>query len=74
MGAIKLVDLDTEIFVPIYDEANDVTYEQIMSISDMFAKFMPDYKPQIVYAIPIDWLKSHAREYLDDWGVKPYNR
>ena len=36
MGAIKLIDLDQEIFVPIYDEAQDMTYEQIMTIGEMF--------------------------------------
>ena len=57
MGAIKLIDLDQEIFVPIYDEAQDMTYEQIMTIGDMFDKFMGGYQPPIIDAIPVEWLK-----------------
>lgn len=58
MGAIKLINLDQEIFVPIYDEAQGVTYEQIMTIGEMFDKFMGGYQPPIVDAIPVEWLKQ----------------
>lgn len=66
MGAIKLIDLDQEIFVPIYDEAQGMTYEQIMTIGEMFDKFMGGYQPHVVDAIPVEWLTAQIKSYTGD--------
>lgn len=72
MGAIKLIDLDQEIFVPIYDEAQGVTYEQIMTIGGMFDKFMGGYQPPIVDAIPVEWLEEQRKQCSHKWDVNFY--
>lgn len=70
MGAIKLIDLDQEIFVPIYDEAQGITYEQIMTVADMFDKFMSGYQPPIVDAIPVEWLENRLTSlFMDACGA-----
>lgn len=72
MGAIKLIDLDQEIFVPIYDEAQGMTYEQIMTIGEMFDKFMGGYQPPIIDAIPVEWLEQ-KRKCSDPESIKDIN-
>lgn len=69
MGAIRLIDLDQEIFVPIYDEAQGVTYEQIMTIGEMFNKFMGGYQPPLVDAIPVEWIRSKITGAKKDAGA-----
>lgn len=48
MGAIKLIDLDTEIFVPIYDEGRGISYEQIMTVAEFFDNFMDGNMPHVI--------------------------
>lgn len=69
MGAIKLIDLDQEIFVPIYDEAQDMTYEQIVTVGEFFDRFLGQM-PTLVDAIPVEWLEQRRIETSYN-GAKP---
>lgn len=69
---MRLIDLDQTIFVPIIDESQGgVKYEVQMTVAEMFDKFFEGVQPEIVDAIPVEWLKLHAREYYEDWGEEP---
>ena len=57
MGNIRLIDLDSEIFVPIYDEAKGVSYEQVMTVADFFDKFLDGNVPPVI-EVPDDVLKE----------------
>lgn len=57
MGEVRLVDLDQQIFVPIVDESEGTSYEMQMTIGEMFDRFMDGFKPNVVDAIPIEWLR-----------------
>lgn len=69
---MRLIDLDQTIFVPIVDETRGgVEYEMEMTIGEMLDKFLDGYQPEIVDAIPVEWLEAHETEYIDDWGYEP---
>lgn len=83
---MRLIDLDQTVFVPIVDESKGgVSYEMQMTIAEFFDKFLDGFKPEVVDAIPIDWLRdrmqsSHATitnpfgfvlaEWLDEQEVE----
>ena len=55
--ATSLIDLSQTIFVPVVDESKDgMTYEMQMTLAEFFEKCLPDFKPEIVDAIPIEWI------------------
>lgn len=55
---MKLVDLDQTIFVPVVDETNGgATYEMKMTVGEFFAKCCAGFAPEVVEAIPVEWLK-----------------
>lgn len=61
---MRLIDLDQTIFVPIVGESNGgVEYEVEMTIGEMFDKFLDGFKPEIVDAVPVEWLEN-KRENL----------
>ncbi len=63
---MRLIDLDQTVFVPIVDESKGgVSYEMQMTIAEFFDKFLDGFKPEVVDAIPIDWL----REWQDEVGT-----
>ena len=56
---MKLVDLEQKVFIHIVDESKGgVTYEVQMSIAEVFEKFFGGNTPQIVEAIPVEWLRQ----------------
>ena len=58
----RLIDLDQPIFVPITDESQGgVQYEQQMTIEELFQKFFDGNVPEIVDAIPVEWLCNEAK-------------
>jgi hypothetical protein len=67
---VKLIDLDAKIIVPITDETKGgMVYEAEMTVGEFFAKFLPDYQPEIVEAIPVEWLQKQVKEYPKAlWG------
>lgn len=59
----RLIDLDQTVFVPIVDETNGgFTYEREMTLSEFFDECLPDFKPEIVDAIPVKWLNERHRK------------
>lgn len=55
---MKLANLDQQIFVPITDETNGgMTYEMGMSLGDFLKDLCEGFKPEVVEAIPVEWLK-----------------
>lgn len=56
---MRLIDLDQTIFVPIVDESKGgVEYEMEMTIGEMLDKFLDGFQPEIVDAVPAEWLKK----------------
>lgn len=70
---MKLVDLDQQIFVPVVDETNGgAVYEMGMTVGEFFDKCCEGFKPEVVDAVPVDWLKAKMREcenreYNEPW-------
>lgn len=64
---MRLIDLDQTIFVPIIDESKGgVKYEVQMTVAEMFDKFFEGVQPEIVDAIPVEWLKAQIAPYRGD--------
>lgn len=62
---MRLIDLDQTIFVPIVDESKGgVEYEMEMSIGEMFDKFLGGFQPEIVDAVPAEWIKNRLDAML----------
>ena len=77
---MKLVDLEQTIFIPVVDETNGgVTVEMKMTVGEFFRKCCAGFEPQIIEAIPINWISAYMnksygrvraeiiREMLDAW-------
>ena len=57
---MRLIDLDQTIFIPIVDESKDgVKYELQMTVGEMFDKFCKGFQPEVVDAVPVEWLNDH---------------
>ena len=66
----RLIDIDKKIIVPITDETKGgIVYEAEMTVAEFFARFLPGYQPEIVDAIPVEWLQNKMDEADDkgDW-------
>ena len=63
---MKLVDLNQTIFIPIVDESKGgVTYEMKMTVGEFFAKCCQGFEPEVVEAIPVEWLQK-KRKYASE--------
>ena len=63
---MRLIDLDQTIFVPIVDESKGgVEYEMEMTIGEMLDKFLDGFQPEIVDAVPVEWLEESRRDSMD---------
>ena len=63
---MRLIDLDQTIFVPIIDESQGgVKYEVEMTVAEVFDKFFDDVQPEIVDAIPVEWLHKKREQMID---------
>lgn len=64
---MRLIDLDQTIFVPIVDESHGgATYEMQMTVGEMFEKFLDGFKPEVVDAIPVEWMVSWINRHPND--------
>lgn len=54
----KLVSLNQIIVVPINDEVEGTSYEMQMTLEEFFNKFFEGFMPDIVDAVPMEWLKN----------------
>lgn len=55
---MRLIDLDQQIIVPICDETKGMTYETSMTIAEFFERFLDGFCPEIVDAVPVEWLRK----------------
>ena len=63
----RLIDIDQPIFVPIVDESKGgLKYEQQMTIEEFFQKFFDGNVPEIVDAIPVEWMVSWINRHPND--------
>ena len=64
----RLIDLNQTVFVPVVDESKGgVEYEIQMMLAEFFKKCLPDFEPEIVDAIPVEWLRKEMI-WADDNG------
>lgn len=62
---MRLIDLDQTIFVPIVDESKGgVEYEMEMTVGEFFDKFFDGNCPEIVDAVPVEWIKNRLDAML----------
>ena len=68
---MKLTNLDQRVIVPVVDETRDgMRYEMEMSVGELLGKALEDFEPEIVEAVPVEWLKSKRKEALQE-GMRP---
>ncbi len=64
---MKAVDINQTIFIPVVDEAHGgVTVEMKMTVGEFFAKCCHGFEPEVVEAIPVEWLKAQESSYTGD--------
>lgn len=67
---MKLVDIDQAIFVPVMDETHGgATYEMKMTVREFFEKCCAGFAPEVVEAIPVEWIRKQEKEPLLQHGV-----
>lgn len=80
---MRLIDLDQTIFVPIVDESRGgVEYEMEMTIGEMLDKFLDGFKPEIVDAVPVEWLQNVHKDWIlsrddiefRDWLIEKWQK
>jgi hypothetical protein len=60
---MKLVDLDGVMFVPVVDETHGgAVVEMKMTVGEFFAKCCQGFEPEVVEAIPVEWLDDRAND------------
>jgi len=63
---MRLIDLDQKIIVPIKDDMAETVYEVQMTVGQFFDEFLEGNKPEIVEAVPVEWLKGLMLSTEDD--------
>lgn len=58
----KLVSLNQIMVVPINDEVEGTSYEMQMTLKEFFNKFFEGFMPDVVEAVPVEWLKKMETE------------
>jgi hypothetical protein len=70
---MKLVDLEQQIFVSVVDETHGgVTVEMKMTVGEFFGKFCQGFEPEVIEAIPVEWLREFDLYYAGISGGTPY--
>lgn len=65
---MKLIDMEQKIFVPIVDDRIGTSYEVETTIEEFFKKFLEEFNPKVIDAIPVDWLEKHSKQsVIDEW-------
>lgn len=64
----KLVSLNQIIVVPINDELEGTSYEMQMTLEEFFNKFFDGFMPEVVNAVPVEWLKKTEHEDVGKLG------
>ena len=60
---MRLIDYDQQIFVPIIDDKLGTSYEVRMTIAQFFDRFLEEFEPQFVDAIPVKQLEEYDDEF-----------
>lgn len=64
---MRLIDLDQTVIFTITDETQGgMQYEVQMTIAEVFDKFFNGVQPEIVDAIPVEWLHNLTAEGWPD--------
>jgi hypothetical protein len=64
---MELVNLEQQIFVPVVDETHGgVTVEMKMTVGEFFAKCCQGFEPEVVEAIPVEWLQTQLTDEAYD--------
>ena len=60
---MKLIDLDGVMFVPVVDESHGgAVVEMKMTVGEFFEKCCAGFAPDVVDAIPVEWLDDRAND------------
>ena len=63
---MKLIDINQAIFVPVVDETHGgVTVEMKMTVEEFFEKFCQGFEPEVVEAVPVEWLHKKREQMID---------
>lgn len=60
---MRLIDLDQTIVVPVEDETRGTSYEMQMSVGEFFDRLLEGFEPEIVDAVPVEWIEDMLREW-----------
>ena len=67
---MRVVDLDGVMFVPVVDETHGgATYEMKMTVGEFFEKCCAGFAPEVVEAIPVEWIRKYEKEPLLQQGI-----
>lgn len=60
---MRVVDLDGVMFVPVVDETHGgAVVEMKMTVAEFFEKCCGGFAPEVVEAIPVEWLEKMRKE------------
>ena len=73
---MRLIDLDAKIIITVTDETRGgMMYEEQMTLAEFFSKCVPYYQPEIVDAIPVEWIlnkvgdeETYTLKYRHAWS------
>jgi hypothetical protein len=72
---MKLVDINQTIFIPIVDESKGgVEYEMQMTVGEFFAKCCQGFEPEVVEAIPVEWLQTQLIDEAYDELIRRWQK
>lgn len=67
---MKLIDIESKIIITVTDETKGgMMYEEQMTLAEFFAKCVPDFQPEVVDAIPLEWLKACGKRGSIIWVI-----
>ena len=66
----RLIDLDQTVIFTITDETQGgIQYEMQMTVAEVFDKFFNGFQPEVVDAIPVEWLKACGKRGSLMWII-----
>ena len=81
---MKLCDLDQRVIVPVVDDTRGgMRYEMEMSVGELLEKALEDFKPAVVDAVPVGWIKSRwgnniisfsDRQWCEQWLIDDWQK
>ena len=66
-----MIDADARVTVQSFDLMNEEYHHDEMTVEQALDFATDEGYPPTIDAIPVEWLKAHKTEYLDDWGEDP---